>query len=112
MAVTLTEFRNLFPELSETVTDAGYERANRTATIIVHGTKEQKFWAIAHLATVQEADLTGDTVSLQIGSVRREFKVMSRSERDVFWSTTYYGRMYLTLVRQTPVTGMGLLGVT
>lgn len=114
MAVTLAKFRATFPELDSTVTDAEFERADRVATQVIHGTEEQKLWALAHLATVKDTDLTGDTVSIQIGGqggIARDYKVMSRTERDVFWSTTHYGRLYLTLLRQTPVTGIGLLAV-
>ena len=114
MAVTLSEFRSEFPELNDSVTDAQFEQASRVATSVVHGTEKQKLWAIAHIATAQDSDLTGDTVQVQLGGtggLTRSYKVMSKSERDVFWTTTYYGRMYLTLVRQTPVTGAGLIGV-
>ena len=110
-SVTLQEFRENFPELNATVTDEKFSQAARVARSIVHGTKEQQLWAIAHLSVAQDCDLTGDTSSIQIGGLSRSFKVMSRTEADVFWSTTSYGRMYLTLLRQTPITGIGLLGV-
>ena len=100
----IVDFRTSFPELDEKVTDQGIKNADRVARELVHGTQEQLLWATAHLSVVQDTDLIGDVKSMTIGGITKSFMTISKRNRDVFWATTHYGRVYLTLVRQTPAT--------
>ena len=110
-ATIISDFRESFPELDESVTNADIRQASKIADDIVPGTKNQYLFAVAHLTQTKDLDVTGDTTSVNVGGVSRGYKTISKSHSDVFWSTTYYGRTYLTLVRQTPKTGLGLVGV-
>jgi len=104
----INDFREVFPELDGSVTEARLHQAHRVASEIVTGTSEQFLWAVAHLTQALLTDLSGDTMSVSIGGVRRSYKTISKTANDVFWSTTHYGRVYLTLIRQTPATGLAL----
>ena len=110
-AVLIPEFRKSFPELDESVSDVDIKAAGRVARDIVPGTETQFLYAVAHLTQAKMADIAGDTTSLSVGGISRSFKTVSKTESDVFWSTTFYGRTYLTLVRQTPETGAGVLAI-
>ena len=105
------DFREQFPELDEAVTNAEIVRSGKVADEMVKGTAMQYLYAVAHLTQAAEADLTGDTTSIKIGNISRNVKTVSKHAHDVFWSTTHYGRMYLTLVRQSPETGIGVIAV-
>ena len=106
----IANFRNEFPELDESVTNADIVRAGKIADKIVQGTAGQHLWAVAHLTQIRDDDVLGDTTSDNVGGVSRGYKPISNTNTDVFWSTTVYGRVYLTLLRQTPVTGLGAIG--
>lgn len=110
-ATFISDFRKTFPELDESVTNSDIRQASTVADDIVPGTKKQYLWAVAHLTQIKDSDVTGDTTSVNVGGVSRGYKTISKTHTEVFWSTTHYGRTYLTLVRQTPQTGVGLVGV-
>lgn len=107
----IPDFRNQFPELDESVTNTEIIQSGKVADEMIKGTAMQYLYAVAHLTQAAGADLTGDTTSIKIGNVSRNVKTVSKHSQDVFWSTTHYGRMYLTLVRQTPETGIGAIAV-
>ena len=110
-ATLVQDFRENFPELDDSATNADIQQAGKVAAEIVHGTDMQYLYAVAHIVSSKDADLSGDTMSVRVGNVQRNYRTISASAHDVFWSTTSYGRLYLTLLRQTPVTGAPLMAV-
>jgi len=105
--VTVSTIRMEFPEL-DYVSDARVSQSIRIAKEIVRGTREQLLHATAHLCIEQDSDFAGEISNERIDGRSSSYETMSRKAPDVFWTSTSYGRRYVTLVRQTPVTGLAL----
>lgn len=107
----IRKFRITFPELDQHVTEQEIRNAYAVAKEIVRGTDMQRLYATAHLTRNDDLqDLLGETASTSVGGISRSIVVMSKDHGDAFWASTLYGRFYLTLLRQTPKTGIGLYG--
>lgn len=109
-APTAAEFRTEFPAFAD---DTAYPDAmiNRLAEVAlsIHALNEMaNRYCLAHLLVVEGQHSTvadagvGEVASEGIGKKRTSYKTQAANAREVFFSTTSYGRSFLTLERRTP----------
>ncbi len=110
----LSNFREQFPEFPEDqFTDAAAESALDIAAEISAVSAKAILYLAAHLLTLageRTAALDGGSGELtaeEIGPKRAEYKTQAAEGRDVFFSRSAYGRMFLVIERASPAKVMG-----
>ena len=103
----LETFRLWFPEFTQTE-DSKVERFLGDA-LEIHGVNPRcTLYVAAHLAALDslegsEPDLgLGELQEEQEGPLRARMKVQARNNREVFFTTTKYGRTFLEFEKRTP----------
>lgn len=114
-SVTLTDFRNQFSEFS-TRSDAEVNRVLEEACHIHSARKLATLFCAAHLlvlnSNIAEGEKTsGEIESAGTGPLRVSYKTQAENGRDVFFTSTNYGRRFLTLEKRNPRTGIGAMVV-
>ena len=108
----LIDFRSKFPEFDST-SDATVESAINDALQMFNLCDLPALYLTAHILTIAAdsgmgssgADVDGgdgETVSESVGGVSASFKSMADKGSDTFYSTTIYGRMFLSMRQTSP----------
>lgn len=98
----LVRFRKTFRQLDGVADDAGILVAVELAREMEIADEDSLtfLFAVAHLVVSERLDVSGETMSLKVGDVERKYVPMSmRGSDSTFWTTSDFGRKYLTLVR-------------
>ena len=110
---TASEFRGRFPEFSESrFSGPVVDRAIKTAYLITDVTHEATGYCIAHLLSTMEAHAAemdggaGEITSETTGPRMQSFMTQAEKGREVFFTTTPYGRTCLTLEKRSPRRGI------
>ena len=100
--ITVSDVRTAFPELdSATYPDASVAAAINVARSIAAATTEIWLHCTAHLLTLpRQAKVdggAGEITGAGLGPQQNQYKTMADTGRDVFFTTTPYGRLVLAL---------------
>ena len=100
--VTVAEFRDRFAEFDR-IDDATISFLIPQAYEMSDVSREATLYCIAHLASLEGERIakpdggSGEVVSDALGPQSRSYMSLAESNRDVFFSTSTYGRRMLTL---------------
>lgn len=98
----ITRFRERFPQLDEAVENQDIFTADAIATEmrIAERDSEAYLHGLAHLAIIEQSDVSAETMGVTIGGISRQYVPLTQRGSDAsFWAGTHFGRVYLTLVR-------------
>ena len=111
----LADFREMFPEFGVAdYTDDVVVGWIETARAIHALSDRALIWCAAHLLALdrdegRETDGgAGIIQSESIGPMRLTFQTQAKDQREVFFSRTSYGRMFLQLEHRTPAMAMAV----
>ena len=90
MALTATDFKSAFAEVS--ATDDAITAALAEGALLHSATEFGTFLATAHLLTVDADGLPGEVSGVRVGEMSTQASVTARNARDAFLSATIYGR--------------------
>lgn len=107
--LSATDLRERFPEFAAaTFSDAHLSQALRTAKEISSVSSEATLYCAAHILTLRADEAakqdggSGIVAQERIGPKWTMYRTQARQERDVFFATSSYGRMVLTLESRNP----------
>ena len=112
---TLADFRRQFPEFSET-SDESVERALDEALHIHSSRILATIFCAAHLLTLDATAEGGVQTSPEkkgagAGSLRVDYVTQAENGKEAFFTSTNYGKRFLTLEKRNPRTGIGAMVV-
>ncbi len=111
----LTEFREQFPEFSAS-SDAQVERVLAEATEIHNQSKRATLFLAAHLLKLDQQTSDGvesspEKESASAGALSVSYKTQAETGREAFFTSTSYGKRFLTLEKRNARSGIGVLVV-
>ena len=108
-AITASEFRASFPEFSESgYPDLLVERWIGVARRIHDLSTDGVGFVTAHLLALDRQDTStpdggrGEVTGESLGPKSLQYRTQADSGREVFFTRTSYGRLFLTLEKRTP----------
>ena len=106
-APTPAKFLSTFPEITVS-SDAVVNAAGELALRISNVSQDAVLYLTAHLLSIQSEDTgapdggAGEVVSERTGPMDTKYLVQAETNREVFFTRTSYGRMFLILERRAP----------
>lgn len=114
--ITRLDLTERFPEFKDLDGDV-IGTAVREACGMVHVSKDATLHCAAHLLAIREQETgtadggSGEVIQEFMGPQQLYYQAMAEKGREVFFSTTRYGRQVLLLEARSPKIAMGMISV-
>ena len=113
--ITPTQFKKKFPELAGSLTDTEITGYITMACELSNSNKTSTLYLIAHLYVLEKNEGgslmdggSGEITSETMNRKMYKYQSMAESERDVFYTRTMYGRVFLAFEKRSPSRTLGM----